>query len=472
MLLCGHVAVPGGFVAPRVPESEGAAVMRRAQPRRPWLRKPWLGAVVAATLGLALAGCGSGSGGDGDGAGAGKEAGAADQVTLTIWFSREHYQPPDRFKKFMAEHPNIKVLMDVQDNDDELQQLLRRRDAGQALPDIIHDDVAVIPTFAEADLIQPLDKWVERWQKEDPDSFGKLLPSVWTDTEIDGKKMGMSVTANLDVFYYNVPWFAEAGVKAPLTTMDDIYAALQQLKKAHPDKFPLAVQALAGEGVTALKRMLQAVGTPFDGATPDLTSPGGQYVLDWYVRARQDGLLNPDAITWGEAESRGAFMRGDAAMIADGLSTGSDLAEVENFPYGEGWATNLIPVDSGEGNTGERVSESRTFAMTTGTKHPYEASLALRYLADAQNLVEEVVGGAVPPRNTDALADPAVAKALPHFTDEVRKGFTEGVPAPAAVNAPGVEEVLEQLFGEIVTNKGGGAKALAAKYQPLLDKVE
>ncbi|MQA80095.1 MAG: extracellular solute-binding protein [Streptosporangiales bacterium] len=266
--------------------------------------------------------------------------------------------------------------------------------------------------------------------------------------------------------------FEKAGIELPFKTLEDVYDAALKLKKSSPDSVPMSVQAKAGEGITSLKTTMAAAGVPFDGAKPDLQSPAAQYVLDWYKRFQAEGLLPEEAISWGEAEARGAFIRGQAGFILDGLNTAADFGEVPGFDYDKKWATTLMPTDTGSGTTGARISSARSWAITTGTEHPYEASLLLRYIADSKNLVDSVLEGAVPPRNTEALEDPRLNKFMPFFTDDLKTAFKESEPVPAALNAGEVEDVLEQLFGEIVTGTDLSAKQLADKYQPKLDSVK
>src|SRR5215510_6632415 len=92
--------------------------------------------------GIAMTGClvagwamiGAACGGDDGSEGSGGDG------QLLVWSSRDYYVPPDQFKSFEAEYPDINLNWDVQAEDDILQQLLRMRQAGQAMPDVIQDD--------------------------------------------------------------------------------------------------------------------------------------------------------------------------------------------------------------------------------------------------------------------------------------------------------------------------------------------
>ena len=254
----------------------------------------------------------------------------------------------------MAEHPNIVIELDIKDSDDIMQQMQRMQSANQKLPDVIQDEVQLARAYHDAGLVMPIDDQMKKWQQEDAASYDLVLPSAWEEARIDGQTLGMSITANFDVLYYNTESAKQAGVQFPVRTYDDLFAAAQKLKAARPDKFPFSIQALAGEGVTALLNMFVGAGVPFDGETPDLKSPQAQYILDWFKRARDEGLIPPDAISWGEAESRGVFVSGDAALLIDGFTTAGDFADVGGFDYGTSWSNTLLPAETGKGHSGTR----------------------------------------------------------------------------------------------------------------------
>ena len=107
--------------------------------------------------------------------------------------------------------------------------------------------------------------------------------------------------------------------------------------------------------------------------------------------------------------------------------------------------------------------------LTSDTEHPCEAGLVLRYIADPQILLDTLEGGAVPMRHTEALDQ--AGDVLPLFTDELKEGFLDAGTVPAGPNAGEIENILEQLWGEIVTGQATDAQALADKYQPQLDEL-
>lgn len=408
---------------------------------------------------LALSGCGGSPEQDADGT-----------VTVTAWVSRTWSNAHDNFAAFMDEHPDINVETEIIDTDDILERLLRAADANQPLPDIIQDDTFVIEAYNDAGLLLPLNDYISAYESEDPDAFNEVLPIVWDEATIDGQALGVTNAANMDVLYYNIPWFEEAGVEVPFETHDDLLAAVSALKKTRPDGIAMSTQAVAGDGVTGLKTVFIGAGVPFDGATPDLHSSGAQYSMKFFQDIQKAGGFPDEAIAWGEAEARGAFLRG-AGMIIDGFTTAGDFSDASDFENGKDWGMTLMPVDTGEGDTGARPTSSRAWSITSTSAHPDQAWEVLKYTTTPEFLVPQVLQGGVPPRNTTAIDDPQITEFWPFFSEEVKQGYLESVSGPMALNAGEVELVLEQLWGEIVTGADITPQQLADKYQPQLDAL-
>jgi maltose-binding protein MalE len=425
---------------------------------------------ITLVLGMVMAACAS-EGGDTSTTAGGEDgttvAGGGDGDALQVWVTREYYIPPDDFESFTAE-TGVPVEWNLQANDDIFQQFQRMADAGQPLPDVLGaEDAFMIENYVAAGFIESHDDIAATWESEDPDQYGTLLPLVWDETALDGMKTGMSVTANFDILYYNTAWFEEAGVTTPFESLDAVLDGMRAMKEARPDGIPLTVQARAGDGVTTLKTVLAASGTPFDGPIPDLESEGGLYTINWFLQAAAEELLPPEAISWGEDEARGAFISGDAGLILDGFTTAGDFNDVGDFTYPDIW--NLTPVPLSEG--GVALNAARTWAVLAGTDQPEEAALVLRYIAETDNLVEAAGNGSVPMRQTEAINDPRLEEIWPFFTEEVKEAYLNSTPTPVGENAGDVEAILEQMFGEIVVGTEKTAEELAAEYQPQLDET-
>jgi ABC-type glycerol-3-phosphate transport system substrate-binding protein len=401
-----------------------------------------------------------------------------EQIDLLIWASRDYYRPPDLWAGFMAENPNINVTVQVESNDDILQQLQRKQEAGERLPDVIQDDTFLIEAYANAGLLIDHTALKDKWEQDDPTAYGEILPIAWEENLFPADNptglYGASLTANFDVIYYNIPVCEAAGVDcAAITTLDEFLQAMRDVKAAEPDIIPLTVQALPGTGVTTLKTFLSAAGAPYDGAVPDLQSEGGIYTLQWFLDASNDGLLPPQAISWGEDEARAAFAGQRAAFILDGFTVAGEYNAIEGFGLGVGWGVVPSPT-RGDGN---QISNARTWAVTTGARatggeaQEQAAFDAIKWVGTVDQLVDAAAGGSVPMRNSVALADPRLDDIWPFFDETLRAAYAGSDSVPAGLNGGEVEVELEKLWGEIVVGTDKTAQELADQYQPILDSL-
>ena len=404
-------------------------------PRFAVARRPVRVVAAAAAIAMLAAACG-GSGDDEAEAGSVDDGGGdAGTAELTIWFNRDYAVPPDAFESF-TEETGIEVTYDVRPGDDILPTLLQMRDAGEELPDIVQDDTAVVPGYVQTELLLPLDDLVAQFEEEDPDLFGLVDPVVWEQGTFDGSIYQMAIIANYDLLYYSVPWLEEAGLEPEFASWEEVLEASRTLKETRPDEYPFAIQGDPRDGVTAFINQMITSGVPFDGAIPDLTSEQGQYLLGWYQTMVEEELISPEAIAWGEDETRGSFIGGRSALIIEGLNTAADFTDTPDYAFGEDWATTLLPISTTpDAEEGSYYVVPRGFSVVGTTQFPEEAGLALRYLAQTDTVVETTLIGSSPPRQSEALENsPELDEFMPFFTPEIREAFLEGVPNPPAPN--------------------------------------
>ena len=393
---------------------------------------------------------------------------------ITVWFNRDYAVPPDQFDAFHAEHPDIRVTYDVRPDDNILPTLVQMREAGEELPDIIQDDTAIIPGYVQADLLLGMNDVVARWEEEDPETYEQLDPVVWEQGTFDGEIYQMALIANYDILYYNVEWLEEAGVDPQLESWEEVYEVSNDLKAARPDSFPFTIQGDPRDGVTALLNQMITSGVPFDGAVPELTSEQGEYLIGWYQKMVADGLISPEAVAWGEDEARGAFIGKRTALIIEGLNTAADFTETPDYNFEEDWATTLLPISTTEGaEEGDYFVVPRGFSIVGETEHPYEASLALRYLTETEQVVGTTLLGNSPPRHEEALTNsPELDEFLPHFTQDMRGAYLEGIPNPPAPNFAEIETVLGEMLNGLVAGDDRPAAEVAASVQEQLDELK
>jgi multiple sugar transport system substrate-binding protein len=443
---------------------------RGRRTRRPW--KTWRWVAISSALTLVLAACGGGGGESGDDAGAEglSPAPSDEQVDLTIWFTQEEGTPS--FDAFEAEHPNVNVTVDIIPSDDTFPQLLRLQDAGEKLPDIVRFDGFLKAGMTEAGILRPIDDIVAAWEDEDPESMGKLVPSTFASTEWDGQTMGMAYDCSMDQFYYRADWLQEAGYDVPWQpeSHDELLQALRDLKKTRPDTIPWAMFGARGEGVNYLFAHMAAAGVQFDGATPQLDSEPGHYIIDWYQTVVREGLTSPDVLALGGDEAVGQFLGGQAATIIESIGLANDLEPVENMEYPDQWQIATLPY-SRDGSTedGVQVANPWTFGVTTDTEYPYEAGLLLRYLMQDEIVAEVSKDNIV--RQDSVFESDLIPELYPALRPEHVEILAEAEGFPTDVNFFEVEDVLEQFMQDVLQNPDTPPEELASKWQAELDAL-
>ena len=413
---------------------------------------------LVAVASLLLTACGSGADDEEEGDGS---------VSLTAWFTQEEGTPS--FDAF-TEETGIDVTVDIVPADDVFTQLQRLEDAGQELPDVIRFDGFLKAGLYASDLLRPIDDMVERWQEEDPELFSRLPDTVFSAAEWDGKTLGMTYDASMDQLYYRTDWFRDAGIEVPWRpeTQDEILEAARQVAEAHPEAIPFGLWGARGDGANFLIGHMSAAGVPFEGAIPQLETEAGLYVIEWYQSLVREGLVSPDILAWGEDEAVGAFTGGQAALTIESIGLANDLKPIEDMKFDEQWRLALWPLSrQGEAPEGNWVVNPWTFGITSGSEHPYEASLILRFLAEDEQVLEVTKDNIV--RHNTVFEGDILSELYPALEEPAIEALKEADGFPTDTNFFRVQDVLEQLIQDMLANPDTAPEEIAAKWQEQLD---
>ena len=261
-----------------------------------------------------------------------------------------------------------------------------------------------------------------------------------------------------------------AGVEPPpYDTYQDLLDAARAVQEANPD-----LPAYFGTGGTSHDRIFQwlyAFGVPFDGNRPELTSEQGVAMIDWWQTMHEEGITNPEYVIGQQDESKGAFVSGTLPFFEEGLNNGPAFL-LDDFVYGEDWLTAPYPVHEEDG--GQYLGVPRGWSMTAESEHPYEASLALRYLLDPEIAAEryfELESGVV--QSIPVLEGEQMAEEQPFFTPELMEIFRDlEAQIPPSTNTNAVGEVLGDMLEEVsVTGTEDTPEAVAERYQSALSDL-
>ncbi len=418
---------------------------------------------IGAVFMVMVAACGDG---DAEGATTTGAGGDGDTVEVVAWFNGETV-PADEFAALEAQ--GINVSWDIR-GDAILTDMLRMRDSGEPLPDIVEIDSHLTPAFIEAGLLAPMTEPFATWEEEDPELYATIPGSVFTDGTYDGEIYHYPNKNLVDALFYNVPMLEAAN--APLPPYDtywDFLDAARAVQAANPD-LP-AYFATGGASHDRMFRWLYAFGVPFEGNIPNVNTPQGIEMIDFLQTMFEEEITDPEFMINQQDEGKGAFVAGELPFIEEGLNGGGGFM-LDDFVYGEDWLTAPVPVH--EENGGIFMGVPRGWSMGADTEHPYEASLVLRYLSTPEIAAERyfvLESGVV--QSIPVLEGDQMAEEQPFFTAELLDIFRNlGAQIPPGTNTNAVGEVLVNLVEELtVTGTDETPEEVAARYQPMFDEL-
>lgn len=399
-----------------------------------------------------------------------------EQVTdLTVWFAREYTVPSSEKIDAFAEKTGITLTVDVQPNDNLFSQLIRMRDAGLQLPDVVHLDGFLRPVVAEAGVVVPIQDVVDQWAEDDPEGFGQIYAATWNDAMWDGQLVGMANTASMEEVFFRTDWLEEAGITSEPESWDDVLDFARAIKEVRPDVVPFGWWAQRGNGANLLYSVMSAMGTPFDGSVPDLSSEGGQYYISFLQTLAREELISPEAIAWNDDNMRGGFVASNIGLMLDSAPTSIGAQDAGLEP---GANFNIVPMPTsrtGESNDGTLVAPARTFFITSDAEErgaKDEAGLVLRFLMQPDVALELMLAGADPHRTDAVLADPdAVNQWLPIWDEDNIEAFKGMGAFPVDLDFPAAEDVMERLNEFVVSNPDMDPVAVAEQWQAEFDAI-
>jgi raffinose/stachyose/melibiose transport system substrate-binding protein len=164
----------------------------------------------------------------------------ADDAPVTItWWHNATADPlagfwQDVADEFMADHPNVTVKVEGFQNEELQRTLIPNALRSGDAPDLFQEwGAGELAAQVRAGQVQDISADVT----EQIDAIGGTV-APW---QVDGKTYGLPFNFGIEGFWYNKDLFAQAGIDAVPTTLDDLYDAIDKLKAANI--VPVAVGA-------------------------------------------------------------------------------------------------------------------------------------------------------------------------------------------------------------------------------------
>ncbi|MEU8736226.1 ABC transporter substrate-binding protein [Streptomyces halstedii] len=360
------------------------------------MRRIRAAAVGAVTLSLVLtaAACGGGTSGAG---------GSNEQPkTLTYWASNQGasleadkkvLQPElDKFEK----QTGIKVKLEVVPWGDLLNRILTATTSGQG-PDVLNIGNTWSASLQASGALLP-------WDEKNFEAIGgkdRFVDSALGSTGAEGQDpAAVPLYSMAYALYYNKKMFADAGVRQPPTTWDELVETGKKLSKD-------GKWALGAEGSNLSNNIHQVFvlgkqhGADFftaDGK-PDFTSDGAVAAVKQYVDLMaKDKIIAPGNAEYAQNQSLSDFAKNKTAMVlwqtASATFTSQGMDESE-------WGVVPAPVQSGKPGQGTGVNSmvaGINMAVFGNTKNLDGAKDFVKFMtSDKEQIALNKAYGSIPP---------------------------------------------------------------------------
>ena len=345
---------------------------------------------------------------------------AMEPVTIT-WYHIQNNDPglslwKDLADEYMAEHPNVTIDIQVNENEafkTKLTTLLQQGD----IPDLFQTwGGGGLRQQVEAGLVKDITADIASWK----DTINAGALSMY---EVDGKNYGVPFDLGLVGFWYNTKDFEDAGITTPPATWDEFLATVQTLKDK--DITPIA---MAGKDTwtgafywayLAVRNCGQAgmdnAVVSGDWSDPCFVKAGEDFMQLIDTEPFQEGFL---AAPWDGAGSGAAAMatyNGAMQLMGQWLPGTVNANSGGSRGMGEGLGWFPFPaVEGAPGDAFDGVGGGNGFAV--GKDAPPETVDFLHYLVslDAANRWGALNSGILPTTNGSepSVTDPSMTSVL------------------------------------------------------------
>ena len=188
---------------------------------------------AAATMGLAACGGSQSTTAASGGAAAGSEL--SGELVFTIWDNNlmEYIDSNDMVGKFQEKYPDAEIEVEKIKDDSEYWNAMKMRASANQLPDVMFNKPFTLSRFKD-------------YLLDLSDTEAAKNNTLAAGYAVDGKILGVPMTAGYEYVYYWKDMFEEAGVEVP-TTWGDFQAAATKLQDhfgaSDPDFMAIALGA-------------------------------------------------------------------------------------------------------------------------------------------------------------------------------------------------------------------------------------
>jgi sorbitol/mannitol transport system substrate-binding protein len=346
--------------------------------RRPGRTRMWRAAIAPVVLGLVIAGCGS-SGSKGGGALKKTTAGGKQVVRVAVVSNSNMIDIEKLTKKFEAQNPNIKVVYDTLNENNERSLIETDITTHANEFNVVMISNYETPIWAKNGWLVNLKPGLTADSSYD---INDLVKPVAKSLSYNGGLYGVPFYAESSMLYYRKSMAKAAGITIPLhPTWQQIAADAAKLNDPSKSVAGICLRGQEGwgENLAALDTVINTSGGSWFNTSwkPQLTSPKTEAAVNFYVNLlKKDGESGASNDGFTECESD--FGQGKAAMWYDAtVAAGLITSTYPKVGKDTGYA--YAPTGSPTGAPGTKSGWLYTWSLSIPKGTPNQ-SAAMKYI--------------------------------------------------------------------------------------------
>ncbi|WP_215698988.1 extracellular solute-binding protein [Clostridium sp. MCC353] len=328
------------------------------------------------------------------------------------------------------------------------------------LPDLMLVDGPNVSSYAQNEILVPLDEFVTEEDKKD------MLDSCLKQGTVDGKLYAVALWESSVGIYYNKEMLEEAGIEVPETqdqawTWDELYETAKQLKKEK--QFGITLNTNQSQITYYYSPLLEQLGSCL--ANPEGTKTDGYLnskesveVAEFIKRFYDDGIANIEPTST-------EFADGGSALW---LATSYQISMLQNQYPDLKWGVTYYPVSNDRKEA--TPTGSWTIGMTKSAGNREGAYALLNYMTNKEaNLSGSPASGYLPARYSST-------KELTQYREEPYRVFMEqlennGAPRPRTAVWTTLNSTYNSAISDIILGSDPqkkldeAAKAVDQEYE-------
>lgn len=379
-------------------------------------------------------------------------------TTITVWSQNRHdlAYMEEQIALFNTTNTD-NIYIDYITQTDNYENMLMMSASSDQMPDVF-SHIKDVKSFAEADLIQPLDEYFT-------DEFLAVTNAdqlKFTDLNvIDGKTYYVPTGIRSGVrLIYNKEIFASAGVEVP-TTLDELVETAKIItEQGGGVDYGTVIPGLSAPIVRMFLPVAETSGIqPYDYVNGVYNFDGYKPVIEAFRKLYEDGSVLPGAQSMKVDPIRVQFSEGNVGFYGNASQEVGVLTT--QFPAKEEWGAAPMPAINGEVKGTLTASPNLGWMLSNNTQHSEEAWKVIEffsseaflkgYIESGLNLpIGEYMQGVVDLSNTGKLADflplsyEGVNPVPPQVTPEGLT-FNDALWEACIPGGPSADEVIAEL---------------------------